>query len=90
MDNAAIWKNVLKIRRQSATKSQDEQIKENKEFFDMYPAIFLMARDTSMNIDTFKHLLDLKNQVDVGSVDKEKMDVYLGQMFYEKYVNIKE
>lgn len=90
MENSDIWKTVLKIRKESTKKTQDQQINEFKEFFDTYPAIFLMARDSSMNIETFRHLLDLKNQVDVGTVDKEKMDVMLGQHFYDKYVNVKE
>jgi hypothetical protein len=90
MNNSEILKKVLDIRKDSDKKSQQQQIDENKDFFELYPAIFLMARDKNMNIETFKYFLDLKNQVDIGTVEKEKMDVMIGKMFYNKYVNIKE
>jgi hypothetical protein len=90
MNNSAILKKVLEIRKDSDKKSQQQQIDENKQFFDLYPAIFLMARDKNMDIETFKYFLDLKNQVDIGTVQKDQMDVLVGKIFYDKYVNIKE
>jgi hypothetical protein len=90
MENSEIFKIVQNIRKECDKKSQDEQIKENREFFELYPAVFWMARDKKMNLETFKIMLDLKNQIDVGNFEKESVDKMLGQMFYEKYVNIKE
>lgn len=79
-----------KIRAECRTKSRDVQAAEYAEFLDDYPALFLMARDTTMNLDTFRIMLNLKNEIDHGRADKEQVDKMLGQLFYDKYVNIKE
>lgn len=90
MENSDIFNIVQKIRKDCEKKSQDQQIEENRDFFEQYPAIFWMARDKKMNLETFQIMLDLKNQIDVGNFEKESVDKMLGKMFYEKYVNIKE
>lgn len=90
MDNREIFKTVEKIRSECRTKSQDQQIAEHRGFFDDFPAIFLMARDPSMNLETFRIMLDLKNEIDQGRADRENVDKMVGKMFYDRYVNITE
>lgn len=90
MDNKTIWETVIKIRKQCKAKSQNEQIQEFQEFFDLYPALLFMARDTTMNLETFKVMLDLKNQIDTGKAEKEDLDKCVGQIFYDQYIGNKE
>jgi hypothetical protein len=90
MDNQTIWETVSKIRKQCHNKSQNEQIEENSDFFNLYPALLFMARDPTMNLDTFKVMLDLKNQIDTGKAEKEQVDKCVGQIFYDQYVGNKE
>lgn len=90
MDNQTIWETVNKIRKQCQNKSQNEQIEEYADFFNLYPALLFMARDPTMNLDTFKVMLDLKNQIDTGKAEQEQVDKCVGQIFYDQYVGNKE
>lgn len=90
MDNKTIWETVNKIRKQCQNKSQNEQIEEYSDFFNLYPALLFMARDPTMNLDTFKVMLDLKNQIDTGKAEQEQVDKCVGQIFYDQYVGNKE
>ena len=49
-----------------------------------------MARDPTMNLNTFKVMLDLKTQIDTGKAEKEEVDKCVGQIFYDQYVGNKE
>lgn len=90
MENSTILQTVVKIRENCKKKTQNEQINEFYSFFNEYPAIFFMARDESMNLETLKYFLELKHQIEIGNLKQEDMDKIIGQIFYDKYVNIKE
>lgn len=86
MELSEIIKTVEKIRSECDHKTQNEQLAEYRDFFESYSALFFMARDKSMSLDTFRMLISLKHRIDLGEVSQEKVDTAIGTHFYDKYV----
>ena len=86
MNHQKIVETVEKIRRECETKTQNEQIEENREFFERYSAIFWMARDKTMNLKTLNWMLSLKTQIDNGKLNQQEVDSLMGELFYQQYV----
>jgi len=64
MDNHTIWKSVNKIRKECRHKSKNEQIEEHSDFFNLYPEMFFMARDSTKDLDTFRLTLHWKENIE--------------------------
>lgn len=90
MDGNQIMNIVKKIRQECDTKSQEEHLNEYYDFFQQYSAIFFMARNKSMNLNTLEWMLKLKSDIESGTIDKEQTDKMIGQHFYDQYIGIKE
>jgi hypothetical protein len=86
MELSEIMKTVEKIRAECDLKTQDEQLAEHRAFFESYSALFFMARDKSMSLDTFRWMISLKHRIDRGAASQNTVDAAISTHFYEKYV----
>jgi hypothetical protein len=80
---------VKKIRNESTEDNEEEQIDKYNKFFIDNPAIFWMARDKTMDIKRLEWMLDLKNKIDNGELNKEDTDKAMGLMMFKEYVEPK-